>query len=179
MTVETATLINELNALYPLDADDASEGAAHIRLVKQLLQENYANGTWTPSVTFSAVGNFVPTYLLRVGYYHRIEDFCMISMMLRWTSNAHTTASGNLRITGLPFAATADMATQTIPIGRTDTLSISSTGRGLGLVCTAGSTEATIAQTLNAATSTTLGLAEAPASSTFRVEVNGLYKVTS
>jgi hypothetical protein len=39
MTVESATKISELNESYPANGDDRSEGAAHIRLIKELLKE--------------------------------------------------------------------------------------------------------------------------------------------
>lgn len=38
MTVESASSINDLNVSYPANSDVASEGAAHIRLIKTLLK---------------------------------------------------------------------------------------------------------------------------------------------
>ena len=38
MSVESATNVNELNPSYPANGDDRSEGAAHIRLVKTIMQ---------------------------------------------------------------------------------------------------------------------------------------------
>jgi hypothetical protein len=39
MTVETATRASQLNTALPADADDVSEGAAHVRLVKTIVKD--------------------------------------------------------------------------------------------------------------------------------------------
>jgi len=53
MTVETATNISQLNAIYPAASDPKSEGDDHIRLIKSALQATFPNitGVETSSAT--------------------------------------------------------------------------------------------------------------------------------
>lgn len=179
MTVESATLISDLNVLYPLDSDDAGEGAAHIRLIKTLLKNNYANGSWTPTVGYAVDGNFSPTYVTQVGNYKRIEDFCMFSMLLRWTPNAYTTASGALQIRGLPFAAASSPSSQSISAARLDFILFVSTARTIAMQIDAGNTFMTMYQNLNASVAQQVVTTDTPAGQTYRVEMTGVYRTVS
>ncbi len=64
---------------------------------------NYAeNTTWTPVVTFATPGDVSVAYSLQVGYYSRVGNIVSAYFLLGFTPT-YTTASGNFRITGLPF----------------------------------------------------------------------------
>jgi hypothetical protein len=65
----------------------------------------YEEGTFTPAISASTVGNLSVTYSTQVGRYTRIGNRCYINITLITSAFTHTTASGNLRITGLPFTA--------------------------------------------------------------------------
>lgn len=58
MTVESATKAAELNTSYPTDADNVSEGAAHIRLTKEIVK---GMGTGIPLTTRNSSYTFVAT----------------------------------------------------------------------------------------------------------------------
>lgn len=45
MTIETATLINQLNPSYPAHTDPLSENDSHVRLIKATLQATFPNVT--------------------------------------------------------------------------------------------------------------------------------------
>lgn len=65
----------------------------------------YEEGVWTPEIAFATNGDLAVTYDLRSGTYTRIGRQVTVSFILTTTAFTHTTASGVLRITGLPFNA--------------------------------------------------------------------------
>lgn len=66
--------------------------------------DDYEEGTWTPSITFSTPGNLSVTYSNRVGTYTKIGDSVSLNLRIATSGFTHTTASGNLQVTGMPFA---------------------------------------------------------------------------
>jgi hypothetical protein len=64
-------------------------------------------GTWTPEYT-PATGAFteITYHVSRRAYYYKIGNLCFIQGFIRTMSLDVGTASGNLSITGLPFAET-------------------------------------------------------------------------
>lgn len=67
-------------------------------------------GTFTPTVTFGTVGDFVPTYILQQARYMAIGPDLTIFGTVEFTANAYTTAAGEFRIGGLPFIASTALA---------------------------------------------------------------------
>jgi hypothetical protein len=66
----------------------------------------YEEGTWTPSFEFATPGTSTFTYAVRNAYYTKIgRNVCITCFLLVTTNNfVKGTASGQLSITGLPFA---------------------------------------------------------------------------
>lgn len=64
---------------------------------------NYAEGTWTPSLTGSATPGTGQTYNAQVGYYQQIGRQVTANFNIQATSLG--TAAGNLQISNLPFTA--------------------------------------------------------------------------
>lgn len=64
-------------------------------------------GTWTPALTFSTPGDFAVTYALRAAVYHKIGRLVTVQFHIETSAFTHTTASGDLQITGLPFTNNA------------------------------------------------------------------------
>lgn len=84
----------------------AADNAAAVRSALGLgaaALETYAEGTFTPTVTFATPGDFSPTYGSQVGYYTRIGNQCIFQITIIFSTNAYTTASGTFRILGVPF----------------------------------------------------------------------------
>lgn len=66
--------------------------------------DDYEEGTWTPVLTFVTPGNLSVAYSVQVGSYTKIGRMVSVTFCITTSSFTHTSASGNLRITGLPFA---------------------------------------------------------------------------
>lgn len=62
-------------------------------------------GTWTPVLTFATPGNLSVTYGTQVGGSARNGKLMTYNFDVRTSAFTHTTASGNLQLTGLTFAA--------------------------------------------------------------------------
>ena len=62
-------------------------------------------GTWTPGSTFATPGDYSPTGITADGDYIVLGDWVYIAFYYKFSTNAYTTASGELRVTGMPFAA--------------------------------------------------------------------------
>jgi hypothetical protein len=67
----------------------------------------YQEGTFIPVLTFSTPGDLAVTYVAngQRGTYTRIGNRVSIDVVIETSAFTHTTASGELRITGLPFTA--------------------------------------------------------------------------
>lgn len=62
--------------------------------------------TWTPVITFDTPGNLSVSYTTQVGYYTRVGNIVHVEYNIDF-SPTFTTASGNLRVTGLPVTLNA------------------------------------------------------------------------
>lgn len=60
-------------------------------------------GTWTPVLTAATPGDLTQTFGTQVGTYTKIGRLVIIQCHLAWTAFTHTTASGAITISGLPF----------------------------------------------------------------------------
>lgn len=67
--------------------------------------DDYEEGTWTPALTFDVAGNLNVVYATQVGHYTKIGRQVAIWFEVNASTFTHTTATGNLRMTGLPFTA--------------------------------------------------------------------------
>ena len=67
-------------------------------------------GEWTPGLTFASPGDLSVTYGLQLGRYTRFGPMVWVAAIVQTSSFTHTTASGALRITGLPLGVINDAA---------------------------------------------------------------------
>lgn len=72
--------------------------------------DDYEEGTWTPTVTFSTPGNLSVAYSLQNAYYTKIGRFVSANFAFVTSTFTYTTASGNLLVNGLPFPAVNDVS---------------------------------------------------------------------
>lgn len=63
------------------------------------------SGSWTPVLTCATPGDLAITYSLQIGAYFRIGDMIVATCQLVTSAFTHTTASGIVSITGLPFTS--------------------------------------------------------------------------
>jgi hypothetical protein len=62
-----------------------------------------STGSWTPVLTAATPGNLNVVYSLQVGGYIKIGKLVIANFSIQTSTFTHTTASGNVQITGLPF----------------------------------------------------------------------------
>lgn len=67
----------------------------------------YQEGTWTPTLTCATPGDLSVGYGTRIGRYTRIGNRILVMVSLSTSVWTHSTATGALRITGLPFVPVA------------------------------------------------------------------------
>lgn len=65
----------------------------------------YETGNWTPAITFDTAGDLSVAYSAQVGSYIRIGKLIIASFNVVTSSFTHSTASGLLRLSGLPVAS--------------------------------------------------------------------------
>lgn len=85
------------------------------------------HGEWTPVLTFSTVGDLSVSYDTQYGRYTKFDRLVTVYFFIDTATFTHTTASGNLRLTGLPFVCTGSASTY-FPIGTFTGEGISKTG---------------------------------------------------
>ena len=66
--------------------------------------DDYEEGTWTPTLTFATPGDINVVYTNRIGVYTKIGRYVSANFDIITSSFSHTTAAGEVRITGLPFS---------------------------------------------------------------------------
>lgn len=62
-------------------------------------------GDWTPVLTFATAGNLSVAYTNQLGRYSKIGKRVTLNFKILTSSFTHTTASGQVRITGLPYSS--------------------------------------------------------------------------
>ncbi len=67
--------------------------------------DDYEEGVFTPVITFSTPGNLSVSYSIQTGQYTKIGKSVTCNFTIFTSSFTHTTASGNLQITGFPFTS--------------------------------------------------------------------------
>lgn len=87
--------------------------ASHAAGMTSELLNDYEEGTWTPVLTFATPGDLSVTYSTQVGRYTKVGRLVTIAGTVETSAFTHTTASGNLNITGLPFTAMTATGLQT------------------------------------------------------------------
>jgi hypothetical protein len=66
--------------------------------------DDYEKGTWTMGITFATPGDLVVVYSSQSGRYTKIGRAHMYEGTVTTTTFTYTTATGTLRVSGLPFA---------------------------------------------------------------------------
>lgn len=84
------------NIAFP--ASQASSAGANVF-------DDYEEGTWTPAVTFATPGDLSVTYTQQAGTYRKLGAEAHINHTIITATFTHTTASGNMHLTGAPFTS--------------------------------------------------------------------------
>lgn len=107
---QTWSGINTFSAVPVLSGGGITFPATAIPSANANTLDEYEEGTWTPSFTFDTPGNLNRTLSTQVGNYTKIGNKVKLSFSMATSTFLHTTASGNLAITGVPFAPKNDVA---------------------------------------------------------------------
>ena len=86
-------------------ADQSDGGNPKLSTVASLGAAIVATGTWTPVLTFATPGNLSVSYIAQAGTYMKIGPMVIAQFGVVTSSFTHTTASGDLQVTGLPFTS--------------------------------------------------------------------------
>lgn len=70
--------------------------------------DDYEKNTWTPVLTFATPGDLSVVYSRQLGSYQKIGNWVRAKFHIITTTLTWTTASGELRFTGLPYASAND-----------------------------------------------------------------------
>jgi hypothetical protein len=100
VTISGAAVIN---GVLSLGAGQISFPAAQSASAGVNTLDDYEEGGFTPTLTCDTPGNLSTVYNIRGGTYTKVGRLVSFSFAISTTSWAHTTASGDIVITGLPF----------------------------------------------------------------------------
>lgn len=67
--------------------------------------DDYEEGTWTPVLTYATPGDLSVAYGVQLGRYQKVGHSVYVDFVISTSTHTFTTASSELRVTGLPFAA--------------------------------------------------------------------------
>lgn len=67
--------------------------------------DDYEEGTWTMGITFATAGDLSVVYSAQTGRYTKVGRAFLYDGTVTTTTFTHTTATGALRVTGLPIAS--------------------------------------------------------------------------
>lgn len=137
--------------------------------------DDYEEGTFTPTITFSTPGNLSVTYETQAGRYTKIGDLVTFSLRVRALTFTHTTAAGVARITGLPFVVQSGNPHFPCCIGYAVGMSALANEQLMALAVPATSYIDLYRST--GATSTTASPATIPTGGTKDLIISGSYKV--
>jgi hypothetical protein len=82
--------------------------AARVETKKVDVAAVLENNTWTPVLSFATPGDLAVTYATQVGKVTKIGRLVFAHFEIVTSAFTHTTASGALRVTGLPYVSGAD-----------------------------------------------------------------------
>lgn len=77
---------------------------------------SYSEASWTPVLTFDTPGNLNVVYSTRTGYLVQVGRKIFLQWYIQTSTFTHTTASGNLKVTGFPFTPSATFPEQVGPV---------------------------------------------------------------
>lgn len=70
--------------------------------------DDYEEGTWTPTITFTTPGDLNVVYSIRQGFYTRVGRLVQWSALITTSTFTFSTGTGALLVSGLPFAAASN-----------------------------------------------------------------------
>ena len=137
--------------------------------------DDYEEGTWTPTLNFVTAGDLSVTYTAQSGRYTKVGNMVTFAVRVVLATFSHSTASGALRLTNLPFtpSASGPHVVQTVMLSRYTKAGYTQI---LGEVAPSD-TNIYIAATGSGQTFASVVPADLPSGTNFEVRVSGHYFV--
>jgi len=104
LTVAGSTTLTRTTILASSNSGSAVNWGAGTRTISCVMPAQPDPVTWTPVITFATPGNLSVSYLTQYGNYTRTGNRIRAEFHLTTSTFTHSTASGDLLITGLPYA---------------------------------------------------------------------------
>lgn len=123
-----------ISGLVTLTAGQIAFPASQNASANANILDDYEEGTWTPSISFPTLGDTAVVYSLRSGTYTKIGDVCHVECNIVTSAFTHTTASGNLLVSGFPFSAATSSAGDVYPFAVGYMTGITTTGTQTGIM---------------------------------------------
>ena len=76
-----------------------------LNIADTIVAGGFSSGTWTPVLTFATAGDLSVSYTTQTGAYIKIGDLVVVTFDILTSAFTHTTASGRIHVTGLPFTS--------------------------------------------------------------------------
>jgi len=134
----------------------------------------HVDGTFTPVLTFATPGNLNVAYSVQSGRYTLNRKQCTVHILITTSTFTHTTASGLLRITGLPFAMASGSGYAIMASGMSGYTKAGFTQISAELA--AASTTLALWASGSGVTGTELAATDTPTGGTVQIWVSGQYE---
>lgn len=103
---DTLALVNpSVSGLLDLTGGQAKFPVTQIPSADPNTLDDYEEGTWTMGITFATAGDLSVVYSAQTGRYTKVGRAFLYDGTVTTTTFTHTTATGALRVTGLPIAS--------------------------------------------------------------------------
>lgn len=135
----------------------------------------YSTGTWTPVVTFATPGNLNVVYSIRDAFYTKNARQVTATCAILCGTFTHTTASGDLQITGLPFAHMVTSGAAAVATVEAWGGITKANYTQVGAVLASGASLMTLTMSGSGQTPVTLSTVEVPTGAGFQVRITITY----
>lgn len=102
---QTISGVRTYSSVPVLDGGGVRFPATQVPSANANTLDDYEEGTWVANITFATPGNLSVSYSVRNARYVKVGRLVTVSFDITTSVFSHTTASGALRVTGLPFTA--------------------------------------------------------------------------
>jgi len=106
-TTSTVDIGDATHVVQHVYAEGIAFPATQVPSAGANVQDDYEEGYWTPAITAATPGDLNVGYTAQQGWYTKKGREVTLSLRILCSSFTHTTASGSLEITGLPFTVAA------------------------------------------------------------------------
>lgn len=135
----------------------------------------YTEATWLPVITATTSGDLSVGYAQEIGSYTRVGRTVTVSFLIATNSFTYTTASGEIRISGLPIASHATaVGAGALNMGGWTSSSYTS----LSIIPVSGTTQLKVGLAGSGVAATTMAITSCPSAGTVTMQGTLTYETT-